>query len=232
MNKNLITNLVSFGIVLVGFVFDNRLATHIGLFALSGSITNSLAIYMLFEKVPLLYGSGVIEQRFEEFKHSIHQLIMQQFFTKENIQMFLQENQHKIDLEPILQKTDFSIAFTNLKKAIMESSFGGMLSMFGGEKALDPLKEPFEQKLKLSLIEISKSKSFDILLQEALQHNDINNHFLDKIDTIVTNRLDQLEAKEVKEIIEHMIYEHLGWLVVWGGVAGGAIGGLSLLFNW
>jgi len=28
----------------------------------------------------------------------------------------------------------------------------------------------------------------------------------------------------VKEIIERMIQEHLGWLVVWGGVFGGLIG--------
>ena len=39
-----------------------------GLFALSGAVTNWLAIHMLFEKVPGLYGSGVIPARFEEFK--------------------------------------------------------------------------------------------------------------------------------------------------------------------
>jgi len=33
----------------------------------------------------------------------------------------------------------------------------------------------------------------------------------------------------VKEIIERMIQEHLGWLVVWGGVFGGLIGLVTLL---
>jgi len=34
----------------------------------------------------------------------------------------------------------------------------------------------------------------------------------------------------VKNIIQRMIKEHLGWLVVWGGVFGGLIGlGFSLI---
>jgi uncharacterized membrane protein YheB (UPF0754 family) len=45
-----------------------------------------MAIYMLFEKVPFLYGSGIIPNRFEEFKDSIKQLMMQQFFTVENVE--------------------------------------------------------------------------------------------------------------------------------------------------
>ena len=43
----------------------------IGFFALSGALTNWIAIHMLFERVPFLYGSGIIPNRFEEFKESI-----------------------------------------------------------------------------------------------------------------------------------------------------------------
>ena len=42
-----------------------------GLFALSGGLTNWLAIHMLFERIPFLYGSGVIPERFEDFKQGI-----------------------------------------------------------------------------------------------------------------------------------------------------------------
>ena len=38
---------------------------------------------MLFEKVPGLYGSGVVPSRFEEFKEGIAHLMMKQFFTEE-----------------------------------------------------------------------------------------------------------------------------------------------------
>ncbi|GIS36739.1 MAG: hypothetical protein Ct9H90mP8_1590 [Pseudomonadota bacterium] len=53
-----------------------------GLFALSGAVTNWLAIHMLFERVPGLYGSGIIPLHFEDFKRGIHDLIMKQFFSK------------------------------------------------------------------------------------------------------------------------------------------------------
>jgi uncharacterized membrane protein YheB (UPF0754 family) len=32
----------------------------------------------------------------------------------------------------------------------------------------------------------------------------------------------------VKEMVERIIKEHLGWLVVWGGVFGGLIGLISV----
>ena len=59
-----------------------------GLFALSGGITNWLAVHMLFERVPGLYGSGVIQIRFEEFKLGIRNLIMQQFFQHGDLEAF------------------------------------------------------------------------------------------------------------------------------------------------
>ena len=37
------------------------------------------------------------------------------------------------------------------------------------------------------------------------------------------------EQKQVKEIMQNMIRDHLGWLVVWGGVFGGLMGLLSSL---
>ena len=39
-----------------------------GIICISGAVTNTLAIHMLFEKVPFLYGSGVIESKFSVFK--------------------------------------------------------------------------------------------------------------------------------------------------------------------
>ena len=88
MNKSLGTNLIAFLIVAVGFVTGNSIILTVGLFALSGAVTNWLAVHMLFEKVPFLYGSGVVENRFDQFKVSIHSLIMEQFFTKENLDKF------------------------------------------------------------------------------------------------------------------------------------------------
>ena len=71
LNKNLLPNLVAIALILVGWAVPGvagNLIFYTGLFALSGAVTNWLAIHMLFERVPGLYGSGVIPLHFEEFK--------------------------------------------------------------------------------------------------------------------------------------------------------------------
>jgi uncharacterized membrane protein YheB (UPF0754 family) len=233
MNKSIITNLIAIFIVVIGFISGNNIILMAGLFALSGAITNWLAVYMLFEKVPFLYGSGVIENRFEQFKISIHNLIMEQFFTKENLEKFFKSefgDTKNLDFSGVIDKTDFSIAFDSLKSAVMESSFGGMLGMFGGEKALEPLKEPFEIKMKKAINEIVHTDTFQLNLKETLKQGDITEEIYDKINIVVEKRLDELNPKMVKELIQQMIKEHLGWLVVWGGVFGGLIGVCSSIF--
>lgn len=227
MNKSLGTNVIAFVIVAVGYMLDNSMVLTIGLFALSGALTNWLAVHMLFEKVPFLYGSGVVENRFEQFKISIHALIMNQFFTKDNLDKFFEtemSSNKKLDLSNVIEKTDFSIAFESLKTAVMESSFGDMLGMFGGVAALEPLKESFETKMKASINTIVHTDDFQVLIQETLQSSDISEDMSKKIDTVVLARLDELNPKMVKDLVQEMIKEHLGWLVVWGGVFGGLIG--------
>ena len=152
MNKSFITNSTAILFIILSFINSsfNHIFLYIGLFALSGAITNQLAIHMLFEKVPFLYGSGVIPARFESFKSAIKNLIISQFFTKEQLDNFFKDEEKKIDLTPIIKETDFSPAFDALSKTVMESSFGGMLNMFGGESALDGLREPFSHKMKES----------------------------------------------------------------------------------
>jgi len=232
MNKSLGTNLIASLVVLVGFLIDNNILLTVGLFALSGAITNWLAIHMLFEKVPFLYGSGVVESRFEEFKSSINSLIMDQFFTKENLNKFFDSelsNNKNIDLTKVIEKTDFSIAFESLKEAVMESSFGGMLGMFGGVAALEPLKDPFTAKMQSSITKIVQTDSFQETLKSSLNNSNISDDIYEKISKVVVKRLDELTPKMVKELVQQMIKEHLGWLVVWGGVFGGLIGLISSL---
>lgn len=227
MNKSLGTNLIAAVIVIVGLLSQNNIVLTVGLFALSGAITNWIAVHMLFEKVPFLYGSGVVENRFEQFKTSIHTLIMNQFFTKENLDKFFEsemQTNKKLDLSNVIEKTDFSTAYESLKSAVMESSFGGMLGMFGGEKALEPLQEPFIKKMKVAINDIVHTDTFQALIQETLKNSDISEDMSKKIDSVVQARLDELNPKMVKNLVQDMIKEHLGWLVVWGGIFGGLIG--------
>lgn len=124
MNKSFITNFIALALLGAGYQLDNSLLLYAGLFAFSGAVTNWLAIHMLFEKVPGLYGSGVIPARFEDFKLAIKNLMMEQFFTSENIDRFLNKEMSSginIDLEPVLEKVDFNPAFDSLVEVIENS---------------------------------------------------------------------------------------------------------------
>jgi len=202
----------------------------IGLFAFSGAITNWLAVHMLFEKVPGLYGSGVIPARFEDFKSAIRTMMMEQFFSQQNLDKFIDESgSHDIELalSPVIEKVDLSPAFDKLVKVIMESSFGSMLGMFGGQEALEPLKEPFMLNMKESLIEMTGSPEFHQLLNTEMKQPNITGDIREKVSQIIEQRLDELTPNIVKAIVQEMIKQHLGWLVVWGGFFGGIIGGVS-----
>ena len=232
MNKSMITNVIALVCTIVGYLIAQPILFTVGLFALSGAITNWLAVHMLFEKVPGLYGSGVIPARFEEFKAGIRNLMMEQFFTEDNIDRFLSNRSGKasaIDLAPIIKKVDLSPAFDSLVDVIENSSFGSMLAMFGGSEALQPLKEPFVEKMQQAVADITSTEEFNSLLREELEQPNVIAGMRDKVSDIIEKRLNELTPELVKEIIQTMIRKHLGWLVVWGGVFGGLIGLIAAL---
>ena len=120
--------------------------------------------------------------------------------------------------EKIIEKIDFDKVFIGLVEAIEDSQLGGMLAMVGGRKALDPLKEPFTKKLKVIIEDfITDNTSND-------SNADTTASLLSKIENILDARLADLSPEEIKNIIQRMIKEHLGWLVVWGGFFGGFLG--------
>jgi uncharacterized membrane protein YheB (UPF0754 family) len=230
MSKALVTDTLSILLIAASFVlpadFQSALL-YTGLFALSGAVTNQLAIHMLFEKVPFLYGSGIIEKNFSTFKASIHTMIMKQFFTKEQLGDFFAKEEQKIDLVPLVNGADFSPAFDALSKTVMESKFGSAISMFGGEEALEGLREPFSNKLKSAVSKIVSSPTFKAQIDHHIQNSTLSDDMLDAVDGLIQRRLDELTPKMVKDLVQELIKEHLGWLVVWGGVFGGAIGLVS-----
>jgi uncharacterized membrane protein YheB (UPF0754 family) len=229
LNKGFITNLIALLLIGLSFIVPlyKELLLYSGLFALSGALTNQLAIHMLFEKVPFLYGSGVIPARFEAFKEAIKKMMMEEFFTKEQLEDFFANEEKKINLTPIIEETDFTPAFDALSKTVMESSFGGMLGMFGGEAALEGLREPFSKKMKSAVIAIVNSEAFEETLQNHLQSSTLSDDIINSIEGVIESRLNQLTPQLVKEMVQKLIKEHLDWLVVWGGVFGGAIGLVS-----
>jgi uncharacterized membrane protein YheB (UPF0754 family) len=232
LDKSLIANLVALLLVLAGILSPSTIQPYVlntGLFALSGGLTNWLAIHMLFEKVPGFYGSGVIPLRFEEFKIGIRNLVMEQFFNKSNLDKFFQDateiaDRLEIEIAQSVQRMDLDKVFESLLDAVMESSLGSMLGMVGGRNALNALKEPFKEKLNDYFQTLFMQDSFREHLQDAVRNSLESDAVLGKLEAMIDKRLDEMTPQLVKEIIQAMIKQHLGWLVVWGTVIGGLIG--------
>tara|TARA_B100000886_G_scaffold238882_1_gene167467 strand:- start:1316 stop:2008 length:693 start_codon:yes stop_codon:yes gene_type:complete len=226
MNKSILTNIVALLITLIGILnpFENSLLLMIGLFSLSGGITNWIAIHMLFEQVPFVYGSGIIPKNFLIFKQAIKDLVIKEFFSRNNVEVFTS----KISEEAIIsisKNINYNNIFEGLTESIESSQLGGMLSMVGGKKALEPLRKPIIIKLETlfkSIIENEKRTNFG---------DEIVDNVYVRIEKLIDDRLNELSSQEVKKIIQNLIDKHLGWLVIWGGVFGGFIGIISFFVS-
>ena len=232
INKSLASNMVAALVVVAGFVSPYPFRSYFldtGLFALSGGITNWLAVHMLFERVPGLYGSGVVQLQFEEFKLGIRTLIMDQFFRNADLEGFFHaaegnSEQLRTQFEEIIDDLDLDHAFESLIEVIMASSFGSMIGMVGGKEALNPLKTPFSQKMREYFTSYLLTSDFLEKVRSHISGGFNDDTIRDKVAGIIDKRLDQLTPQMVKEIVQAMIQRHLGWLVVWGCAIGGVIG--------
>lgn len=224
-NKSFMTNLIALLLALMGWYFAEPHVKNIGFYALSGALTNWIAIYMLFEKIPFIYGSGIIPNKFESFKRAIKKMIMDQFFSQENLNKFLASEDIKKYISNILvSKIDYNKIFDSFVEMLMSSKYGSMINMFlGGKDGLEGLREPFINKIDAKILELVSKLDIN---SEA-----ISQKAAEKIERVIDKRLEELTPLMVKEMIQRIIREHLGWLVVWGGVFGGLIGLVASLIN-
>ena len=226
MNKSLITNLIAALLTTCGLfspIYGETLFI-VGIFALSGGVTNWLAIHMLFEKIPFIYGSGVIPNHFGDFKLGIKKLIVEEFFTHAHIERLFHPNVPS-GTSGIVDKVDFNRVFEGIIETIEASKLGSMLAMVGGKEVLEPLREPVTLKIKDIIAELATDGSSDGV------NRDFTLVLLEKVEHLIDVRLNELTPENVKRIVQNMISKHLGWLVVWGGVFGGFIGFLVHLFG-
>ena len=217
MNKNILTNIISFTIMILGAfspIYQNILFS-IGLFSLSGGLTNWLAIYMLFEKIPFVYGSGIIPNKFEIIKEEIKKLIFNEFFTEENLKKIVM-SETQFDTNYLIESVGKDNLFSKFVEAIEESSLGNMLTLVGGKAALEPLKDPLIEKMKIILADFSKISNNG--------NDDLVKSIKSQVDNIIEIRLNELSSDDITKIIKEMIENHLGWLVIWGAIVGGIIG--------
>lgn len=220
------TNLVGLIISILGLLLTNEHIKDAGFYALSGAITNWLAVIMLFDKVPFIYGSGVIPRQFESFKYGIKKILMSQFFQRKQLEKFLFDilAEKKKDFKKNLgEAVNYDLLFDRFIEVIMESQFGSVIDSFlGGKTAIEPIRGPFRIKIEKSILEISDSLWAALETSSSRKH--MNDDILNKLDTMIDARLNEMTPKMVKVVIQDMIRNHLSWLVVWGGIFGATIG--------
>ena len=233
LTKNTLPNIIALALIGFSLLLNDpykSLLLSTGLFALSGALTNWLAVYMLFDRVPGLYGSGVITLHFEEFKAGILRMVHEELLEKDSIERLMNNSSGKhsttaaIDIAPMLDAIDLDAAFDQLVVTITESSFGSMLAMVGGETAIQPLRDPFKQRMSTFMRDAANSPRIQALVNEQIGKAASGDGFAKKLDSLLRARLDEMTPSMIKEIMQRMIKHHLGWLVVWGGVFGGLIG--------
>ena len=122
----------------------------------------------------------------------------------------------EFDADPVIEAVDCDRIFSRLMEAVMTSPFGSVLNMFGGAAALQPLREPFVEKVQAEIRLLLSSRKFLDAVQKGLNTASHTDEMIDKVDAIVMQRLNELTPEMVKTIVQDMIHKHLGWLVVWG----------------
>lgn len=232
--------IINLGLLLLtaaGFLFAKetlpyQLLLSAGLFGLSGSLTNSLAIHMLFEKIPLVYGSGIIALNFCEIKDDLEALMIREFFNSKQIERFISLEAVELDVSQLTKWFDFEQFFTKFRGGLEESFKGNPLAMMAM-----PLLEANRQKIIAAIRGAVASELGNPELKEQIKNLlghqlEDTQSFEQRIRFLIRSRLNELSPQMVKEIILHMMESRLIWLVIWGAVIGALMGLAAALFRY
>jgi uncharacterized membrane protein YheB (UPF0754 family) len=252
IDKGTFSNILSGAVFGVGLLLPagtlRDFTLSIGLFAFSGGITNALAVKMLFDRIPGLVGSGVIPARFREIREKIKSLILEHFFNESYLRDFLAQEKGNFDwrsfvktggagrgpmarlvdrhwerftgpetLDPIIEREI---------ERLMDSRIGGLLAMVGAQNvkpAVSQFVGSFVGSLKGKVIELADKagpEDLEVEIDEARVVAELRR----KVKVLLDRKIAQLEPATVKRMMEDVIRDHLGWLVVWGNVFGAVLG--------
>lgn len=243
MNRGSMSNLCTFVIMLIGIIMvaegkrqdDDGLekagdwVLAFGLFGFAGGVTNWLAIKMLFDRIPGLAGSGVIPRRFKEIRQVVKDTMMDTFFDQAYLDKYMGQKVKDIGASLNLDEKVKEVLESDEVDALIDKNLEELSSRPEGmwmtmmnltPAALKPMIKPFVLgmggHIGPTIMEVVSSS--DLLSVDQLRL---------EIDRLMTQKLQELTPERVKKLMEDVIRQHLGWLIVWGNVFGGLIGILS-----
>ncbi len=223
--KGNVSNLISLTLLIAGLwgrvagINGSEWVLAVGLFGFAGGATNWLAVKMLFDRVPLLYGSGVIPARFRAIREAVKDAIMRHFFDEEYLARFFAERIAGDDIrekvQTVLASAEVDAIIDRKLEELAESSQGMMLQLVGTQ-TVKPLVKQFAIGFGSDIAPLLADRAGSEVGAMRAQ-----------VDQLLETKLEELTPARVKEMMEEVIREHLGWLIVWGNVFGGTIGLLS-----
>jgi len=199
-----------------------------------GGITNWLAVVMLFDKIPGIYGSGLIPNNFKEIRESLKNAVLRTFFEETYMTEYFKDKFGAV----LLATFNFSLVFKNVVaspkfitavdeelQAILDRPEGAMLKMMGVQPAqLRGMVMPFinnmGDEIGTKLLTFWGPKPSDI------------GKFRDQVDGVMTAKLLELTPERVKQMMEEVIRSHCRWIIVWGNILGGCLGLICFAFGY
>ncbi|GKT26831.1 hypothetical protein ADUPG1_013499 [Aduncisulcus paluster] len=233
-NKSVITNLIS-SIFFIGGILARTFSPeshwamiiwNIGLFSLSGGLTNQLAVVMIFDRIPGLTGSGVLLVKFREIRLSIQNMIMQTFFDMSFLEKFLSRKMSQIGAQLKIQEVIKTVLDSDTVQEMIDSKLkdlasrpeGVVLTMMGLKSP--ELKRVIQATLVGVACDIPAKMSGEFNIFKYIPMTTVRH----ELSALISNKLSELTPEMVRDILEEVIRDHLGWLVVWGALFGGILG--------
>ena len=180
----------------------SRYVLAAGLFGFSGGITNWLAVKMLFDKIPLLYGSGVIPRRFREIRETVKNVILNTFFDAVFLEKYLTHKAGQLMAEVNLEEKISKVMESEEVDGIVEQKLaqlgtqpeGMFLTMMGiNPVSMKPMIKPFLLGMGAEVGPLL-SRMFDA--GKLIKVDKIRA----EIDALMTTKLQELTPEIVKRV--------------------------------
>lgn len=207
-----------------------RILRAIGLFGFVGGITNWIAIEMLLVRIPYLIGTGVIAKKYKEIRGGIRHIIIHTLFDPSAVSEYF-SGQRKYAIEmlhlghqfgSLLESDAAGVIIEQKIDSVLSGPQGLVLSLLGVDHT--ELRSIIRKNVQLFLADISPivldKLSLGIVTGDGLQ---------EEVEQILEQKIEELSATKVKQIITVIIRKHLSWLILWGNVSGALIGLISEL---
>ena len=114
---------------------------------------------------------------------------------------------------------------------LLDSKIGGLLAMVGPQNvkpAVSQFVGSFVQSLKVKVLDFAE-KTGPADLEVEIDEERLLHAVREKVKVLLERKIAQLEPETVKRMMEDVMRDHLGWLVVWGNVFGALLGVVGFL---